>query len=500
MTKTSSSKIYWCLLILAIGLFILLRLPQVLRGDFAFVFDMGRDHIWVRNMVELTKPTLIGPWGSLAGVYMGPAWYYLLSLPYILGGGDPRASVIAVMLANLGALLAGAWWLRRHISVKASMIFAFIFALSPLNINITTYPFHANILPVTQTLFLIALFYKRWWLAALATSLNFHFEPAAGIFTTMTLILFFIRSIRPIRVIRNSLIAFTATLIPNIIFDLRHQFLQTQAVIAYFKGQNRSLEGILPYPERIFERLRKFSELFSASTFPNIPPLAAGLLLLCLLILLFKLKKTQSEKSLASLIIWPLIIPLLGFMFLFPPELKGWYIYGFSINYFILVALILSRVKIIFLVIYLIFLGQFHNRLPAVFKPFPPDPAVFSTQTQIVESIYRQAQGKPFSVYVYTPPIYDYQYQYLFWWLARKHHLALPVEYSYLPGETSYHPEKLSFSATGGKPEIIFLLLEPESDLGRLNGWLGHFAAYPVVETITLPGNLTLQTRQSLQL
>src|SRR3990167_5027697 len=146
-------------ILFVIFVFFALRLPQVLRGEIAFVFDMGRDHIWVRNMVELKKITLIGPWGSLAGVYMGPGWYYFLAIPYIISGGDPRASVIAVMLANLGALLVGTWFLKKEINPKSAIVFAFLYALSPHNINITTYPFHANILPITMTAMLISMYY-----------------------------------------------------------------------------------------------------------------------------------------------------------------------------------------------------------------------------------------------------------------------------------------------------------------------------------------------------
>ena len=154
------------LLGLAILLFFALRLPQVLSNEFPFVFDMGRDHIWVRNMIELRRPTLIGPWGSLAGIYFGPAWYYLLSIPYIISGGMPQASVVWVMLLNLLALIIGFKFLKKTINLKTALLFSFVFALSPHNINITTYPFHANVLPLTQIIILISLFTNNLWPAA----------------------------------------------------------------------------------------------------------------------------------------------------------------------------------------------------------------------------------------------------------------------------------------------------------------------------------------------
>ncbi len=520
MVKFNSRKFYWSLIMLAVGLFFLLRLPQVLRGEFAFVFDMGRDHIWVRNMVELKKITLIGPWGSLAGVYMGPAWYYFLTIPYIIGSGDPRASVIGVMLANLAAMLVGVWFLKKEISIRSAIIFAFLFALSPQNINITTYPFHANMLPITLTAMLISLYYVLHgpavylWVAGLATSLNFHFEPAAGIFTTLTLLIFIIwhRQKLTIKSLIHTIMAFGIPFLPQFIFEFRHNFIQTKAALLYFQGQNQSLEGKLPFFERIVERLRKFSELFLSSIAPGTIPIIAGAILLITIFWLWRTKKTKSENQLLSLIFIHLLIPLVGFMFLFPPELKGWYLYGFSICYFMLIAIFLSKIishflissavsvrigSTLLLILYFFWLGQLHNRLPNLFTPKLIGPETLATQEDLVKTLY-QKSPKPFSVYVYTPPIYDYQYQYLIWLFARKNHLPLPVEYSYLPSETSYIPYKDQFvNQTKLTPVTIFLIIEPEKDLSRLNGWLGHFAQYKMLSETKLTSGITLQTRES---
>jgi hypothetical protein len=500
-------KKYWRWIVLAaiIILFFALRLPQIWRDEFPFVFDFGRDLIWVRNMIELRRPTLIGPWGSLAGVYFGPLWYYLLAIPYLIFSGDPRGPVYLTLTANLAVALLGWLWLKKSANWRTGLIFAFLIAISPQNINLSTFAFHANMLPLTQLLFLYGL-YRRdsrgLYLATLMTSLNFHFEPATGIFTTLTLILFImlaiirasLRSMLLRRYTFKSLliaaVIFILPFLPNLLFDFRHDFLQTRAVIAYFQGQNRSLEGVLPYPERIFERLRKFTELFSSTAIPA-STLIAGLMLITLLIFLPKNK-------LANLCLLTLLVPLLGFMFLFPPELKGWYLYGFSVNFLILASLFLHRFPLLTLLPITLLLWRFTT------------PYTFSTQATLknqllaLDTIYTQAKGEPFKLYIYTPPIYDYQYQYLVWWYGRKIYGYLPSEYSYLPGEVSYHPQKDKFTqptrpVTGTDPVKVFLLIEPEAATDRLTGWLGHFAALPVISSQTLPGDITLQTRQMVE-
>ncbi len=502
----------WLILGIIVVLFLALRLPQILRNEFPFVFDFGRDLIWVRNMVELRRPTLIGPWGSLAGVYFGPLWYYLVAIPYIIFSGDPRGPVYLTLTANLAVLLLGFFWLKKF-DIKLGLIFAFLVAISPHLINLSTFAFHANMLPLTQLLFLYGLYQFTQgkifglYLAALLTSLNFHFEPATGIFTTLTLLIYLIwkyksLEIRSIRLIRNSLIIFVLPFLPNLVFDLRHDFLQTRAVMAYFAGTNRSLEGVLPFPERIFERLRKFTELFSGSVLPNLSILLTGIILVTLLLVLWRIKKSTSLTQLIYLNYLILLISLFGFMFLFPPELKSWYLYGFSINYLILVSLFLSQLwrQKYWLALTLLLLLFFNN-----VKPLNrPDPSAFSTsatlknQLYALDAIYHQAAGQPFNLYVYTPPIYDYHYQYLVWWYGRKTYGYLPTEYTYLPGEVSYHPQKEKFTTPikVGEPDKVFLLIEPEAATDRLTGWLGHFASYPLLNQQSLPGNIILQIRQ----
>jgi len=191
-------------------------------------------------------------------------------------------------------------------------------------------------------------------------------------------------------------------------------------------------------------------------------------------------------------------------MFIFPPELKSWYLYGFSVNYFILTALFLSKINFykkagywLLVAGYLFWLGSLHQRLPSINKPSVfQGPEFLNDQITVVKNIYHFSDNQPFSVYTYTPPIYDYQYQYLFWWYAKTNNLSLPVEYSYLPGESSYHPQKEYFiNPSPEKPKTVFLIIEPQSDKSKVDGWLGHFAQLELVSQEKLTSGITIQTR-----
>ena len=49
-----------------------------------------------------------------------------------------------------------------------------------------------------------------------------------------------------------------------------------------------------------------------------------------------------------------------------------------------------------------------------------------STQLSIVETIYKDSNNQQFSVYVSTPPVYDYTFRYLFNWVSKLKKAKLP--------------------------------------------------------------------------
>ncbi len=504
----------------------LIMIPDILNGQFQFVFDMGRDMIWTRDIVVLKRPYLIGPWASISGVFFGPFWYYFLSIPFILSGGSPTASVLAVFLIGLATIFLG-YHFGKQIKKgsrgkRLGLLIAFFLAFSPALISASTFAFHANLLPFTTLLFIYALYMlktkpkKAFYLplASFLASLNFHLEPAAAIFTTLTLIIFLLLNHRLLKNIKNlfsSALAFFIPFVPQIIFEFRHKFLQTKSLILYFKGENQTLEGKLPLFERINDRLFKFFDLFKQSVF--ISNIFVALLILLVvtiaLVILFRTKQ-KKQKEAVSIILLNLTIPFMGFILLFSPELKSWYVRGLPVAYCLLVAivfdLILDKFKKLKVAISLILIVIFFtnvnplSRLKHDFSGYPEgNPGTFRNQIQAIDWVYQDAGGEDFSVYVYTPPIYDYHYQYLFWWYGNKTYHYEPVEYSYLPGKKDYikykdhylpkeHKEKKS-------PHLFYLILEPESVKTLVLGWLDNFKESKILTKTTLPSQITVEKR-----
>ncbi|GEM_PF-2221281 len=549
-------------LLISIVILLSLTLPSIVSGNFAFVFDMGRDQLWTRDMVELRRPALIGPWGSIAGVFFGPLWFYLLSIPYLIFRGDPRGAVLVPLAVNLLTMIIGWQFLRKNKHPIAGNIFAILYSVSPLAVSLSSFAFHANLLPLTTLLFFIGLyvFHKslfinhppaiafgdsRWRavkslfglpLAALSASLAYHFEPAAGVMLTgfFGLALIFTRvkircQIRTLK-LRSSvawtettsrskhtlgysiiiaIIVFLLPFLPQFIFELRHDFIQTKSLMAYFSGENTSLGGVLPLGERIVERGVKLGGTLTYSLFTvdsNLWKIIfLGIFILALLALT-KLKKfilNIDSFTLYSLLftLYFLSFHYLAYTFLFPAELKGWYLSGFVSIYILAISLILdflykfSRLLILAVLMFI----AIRNINPVnrffITNPSQPVPETLSSQIEVVDWIYQDAiyKNKPFAVYTYTPPIYDYQYQYLLWWRGINKYKLLPAEYSYKPGETSYLQYKDRFVSSVWKPEdarLMYLIIEPDNQQFRVDGWMGDFPKSGQLETKEFPSKV----------
>ena len=502
-------------LLIAIALLLAQTLPTITGGRFTFAFDMGRDLLWVRNMVELKKPTLIGPWGSIAGVYFGPLWYYLLAIPYIVFNGDARAAVAVPLAANLLTIFIGWIFLRRHKHPVAADIFALLYSVSPMIVSLSSFAFHANLLPLVTLLFLIG----GLPLAALSTSLAYHLEPAAGVMLTIFLIVYkgpALLKTRPglIRTIAISAILFLIPFIPQIVFELRHDFVETRSLISYFRGENPSLGGVLPLSQRLTERIFKISDTVSYTLLSNEVNLAkliftAIFLTACLMMGFFgRQRRPQNDVSVhySRFTIYFLLFHYLAYAFLFPAELKSWYLSGFSSLFILSISLIIEKVftfrKLIAIPIVAAFMiwntDGFTKLIPKNLSSAAPE--TLTAQLEVVDWIYQDALKtlEPFSIYTYTPPIYDYTYQYLIWWRGTRLYRKLPAEFSYLPEETSYLPEKEKFVSSDWKPQdgkTVYLIIEPDNIQFRQQGWLGHFASTTIINQTEFPSGLIVEKR-----
>ena len=514
----------------------LTKLALIWPDVIPFSFDHGKDSLAILYMIETLSPKLIGPWTSIPGLYFGPGWYYLLAPGYILMGGNPISGVIVMIGLNLLTIyLAFRYfgWLE-----------ALMFATSAAFINLSTSAWNPFPMPLLMLIILINLRKKyvtilNLSVIALAVSFSFHFSSAYAIFYLVMIPLVLLVKYRkqlslfPVTHVdhidlatkektkltsqslsnrfqtilhsrRLSLVylliplaAFVIPFTPQIVFELRHDFVQTNGVIQYLQNppDNQPKTPIMGVVAVTWgELLSAFSPSFSFGSFGSL------LLLLTLLLIAWGgYRLVRAGKPIRFLLETVVFvgIPVIGFSFL---HFNVWYTYAMLSLVVVFVAQFIRQLSKEVLVVFVILLlvgpiskviysYQFERPVLSQMRTFLP------VKLEAIELIREKADGQPFASYHYVPDIYDFSYQYLYISQAMDGQ-PLPVEFSYLKDVTPYILEKEELIAglpvMEGDPEHIFFIVEkPEND-AFLNAWWQQQRYGEIIDEIPLSDTVTV--------
>lgn len=479
------------LIVLVLG--ISYRLLMTSGGNFLFNMDNARDFVDVREMVELKKWRLTGPSSAIEGLYNGPAWYYLLSTPYILTGGNPYGAIVMEII--LWAI--GGFFLLQLVKNRGVLILitiGFVWIASDYIVLATLYSFNPNPVTLLTPLFIYLLveylikgkgifIILTWFLGGLF----FNFEMNIGVFVPLIIftILFLINKKKfKDKYFWLGLFVFIGTLLPQVFFDLKHQFIMSKGVIKFLSELEGSFNPLVRF--RII--WDSFFNTFEATMMNN------RFLTVSVLILAIPAFKNIKQDIVFITTLIFVIIPFIGYLII-PVSVNPWHLGGIMTALTILVGFIIfglwkynfvGKIFSIILVSVLIF-SSLSNILDFFTKDFgkiSTDSSVYKNEIAAIDFVYKYAKGKNFKAYTYLPSVYDYPYQYLIWWYGRKQYGYLPIEYAYTLNKNDYISNKQSFSATKENlsqredSNLVFLIKEPNHNYTRF-GWEGEFISAP---------------------
>ncbi len=511
LQKLMSKNTKIILIILLVG--ILYRLALTANGNFLFNMDNGRDMIDVREMVVLKKLRLIGPTSAIEGLFNGPAWYYLLSLPFILSGGDPYASILLqIMLWVVGGffllklvstwsrwlvLPIGAIWVASNYIVLANL-YAFnpnpVTLLSPLFIYLLVqYLKNGKAIYIVSTWFLGGLF--------------FNFEMNFGIFTPVIILVSVILT-KNIKLLKQKGFwvgfgTFILTLLPQVVFDVRHQFIMSKAILRHLSANS----GMgLNFLARFQAMLSSFYNTF-LPTMMNHKLFTLIILGLALLVLFNFLKKGKKEILVIVSLIF-IIVPFLGYLIL-PVTVNSWHLGGEMAVSLILVGFLLKKLmeggrfsKFISaaLSVSIIWFALLNvvNLFTGDLGKSNLDPSLYKNEIAAIDYVYQKGGGQNFKVYIYLPSVYDYPYQYLFWWYGQKKYGYVPGEYVYSPNKPSYIPSQERFQGEKGNfSGLVFLIKEPDR-IEMRQAWENDFKDMEFISKEML-GSIEVEVRREVK-
>ena len=434
------------------------RVDQIL----GFYFDQGRDGSVIWDLFHKGKFFLIGPVTGIEGIFRGPWYYWLIAPFYFLGKGNPVwPSVFLALTTVVAAFIA--YKIGEKISGKtAGIIAATIASFSYYLVYASRWlsnPTPMLLISMLLVWLMLIASKKKWWVYPLIGFLvgqAMQFGSAAEVFYIPAVAIFLIwqRKNLNLKVLVLSGIAFLIPFLPQIVFDFKHQHILFNNIKKFFLA-DQSFK--MSFWQVVKIRIPFYYDVFTSKIWLGEKKLLQAFLLFALIFLVIKFKEIWSKKGFRILLLM-FVSPLIGMLF-FQGNYGNIYDYYFTGYYLIFVLIfsillsslsknILGKIVLVFFLFFFLKINLPLVRNYIVSGVDGPTTVAFGNQKQAIDWIYKDANGKPFNVDVYVPPVIPYAYNYLFTWLGTTKYKQLPLEENIPLLYTLYevdppHPERL---------------------------------------------------------
>jgi len=313
----NKKELLFLIVILTVGAFLrFYHLEQFAN----FLADQGRDAIIIKRIATFEHFTAIGAPTSIGHIFLGPFYYYFIAPWFWLFNFQPVGLVFGVSFFSTVYLCTNYFIIKELIGKKAALISTLLLAFSTTLIEFSRFSWNPNLLPffafLTYYFLYKGLKEKRLFLFLvfgflLSFSIQLHYLALFLILPSV--IYFLIHFFKDKKNYRFFIIAALFSLFtfilgssPLIIFDLKHQFLNTKSFIAFFQSPDRIATNKLDNFLLTFNYLNKY--VFNLT----IPMIVTNLFLLIISIfILYKFilgkDKNYSQKSILIFFFFSLI-------------------------------------------------------------------------------------------------------------------------------------------------------------------------------------------------
>jgi len=437
--EISSNKLVYLLLLFILFLSAFLRLYK-LDKLLGFWYDQGRDALVIWDLIHQRNFFLVGPVTGIENVFRGPAYYYLIAPFYWLGKGSPAfvagfLACFSVLAIYLIFLLASEIYGK-----EVGLLSALIYGVSYEIVTFSRWLSNPNPAQFFVVLAMICLYRaitgrERYLVfAGFLLGLCLHFETAVEVFYPMVLIFVVLwqnKKLLKCKLLLQTLLAFFATLIPQLVFNFRYHGILFKAFEKFLVSEKSFKVNLLSvvfgrvvlYYNILFSRLLLSSERLK-------------FLSLCLILISFIVNRQQIFKLGGKFLLAFLIIPLLGLLFYQGNQGRIWDYYFFSLlpGFVILFSagfyFLFKNQGIFtksFLILLLVLVVNLHLRVLASYYKTGSG-ITLQSQLKAIDWIYQDAGENEFNVDFYVPPKIFYSYTYLFRWYGKSKYGREPVE------------------------------------------------------------------------
>ncbi|CAN5157382.1 hypothetical protein BH09PAT2_BH09PAT2_08880 [soil metagenome] len=438
-----------------IFLFSYFRLKPIYFQTVGYTYDQGRDFLKAAEIVLYKNPTFIGPTTGIAGVYHGAWWYYLLSLSFIIFGGNPISFYYFNFLVQLLTLIIFIIFTRKFFGFLTSAIISLIVACSGhliftsifLGNNVMAMPAFLMLLISTMLIFdkkyehkikYIPVSISTFFAAGLFLGLVAEFEFAFGLMLIPAYLFLLAVSTflkKGLRNVKDDLYFFAGLFIafgPRILFELKNNFRQTHVFIEYVMKPHYFTPK--PYHAILVDRIELFKGYFGGLFLSDAMRLTfTGFLII---FVLYRMYAHQFKLKASFLYLLGLSFLLFMMSTLYKDTFWNYYydgieylllfLGGFLLTFYSAKAVRQIAITKSLLLAILIFFG-----LSKIVMEFN-QPIVYDgirVQRDIVTDIQSQVKNQNnYCVKIYTPPVIPYTYDYLFLYNKISNTFAAPQQ------------------------------------------------------------------------
>lgn len=454
-------------LILLTGLFF--RTYKVIdRFEFAHDGDL---YSWiVKDIVVDRHFRLIGQLTSAPGIFIGPAYYYLIIPFFLLNNMNPTGAIIPITIIGMLTVLSYYVVFSKLFNVKTGLIAAFLYAvlLSAVQLdrrvvpstpsNIWTIWYFYTIVSITRgnyrVLPILGILIGLIWHVHIALIPALIAVPAA---------LFVSKKLPTKKQVFFFLTTLLITSLPLIVFETRHHFQQTLSLFQNFTVKNDGATGIYKFQQVLEMVTNNINTLFfMPQSFPFLQN--AFFMALILLSIVFALKKKLIfAKEVIVLYSW--IFGVVAFYSLSSSPISGYYFANIEVIFLAIISLLFyfiyswSKVGKLF-ILCLLGVILIKNAVFLVSQDYYHKG--YMEKKNIVDYIVKDARNNHFpciGITYITTPGENVGFRYLFYLnnLPLVHpSLQVPVYNIVIPDELSKQEVKIKFGHIGLIPPKNF--------------------------------------------
>jgi len=227
------TKNWLLILIIIFGFFLrIYRFPEYVQ----FLADQGRDAIIIKRIITLEHLPAIGPSTSIGQVYLGPFYYYFIAPWLLIFNFEPIGLAFGVLFFSTLFLLINYFIIKELFNKNIALISTLLISFSYVLIEFSRFSWNPNLLPLftllTVYFFIKSLKTNQWFYYLLAGcflsfSIQLHYLslfiiPIIGL---IYLINFKLKNLKNYLLVIFGFLFFS---LPLLIFDLRHNFLNSK--------------------------------------------------------------------------------------------------------------------------------------------------------------------------------------------------------------------------------------------------------------------------------